>query len=250
MSFLVNLFNRKSIVDKQENKLFKSIFINIQNTLRRSILDFSLLKELVLLLCFRVEHMKTEMDQKDFFILFRKNLKYLFMDACNKLEVEKKLANYYQLVTTLNFFFTLILNFQNKIFLETIFEYHCNLMKSITSCLKIAQHFKEQFEISKILLSFLSIEYLTLFNDLGLKDLFNKVKERFIKIIINMTEFSKFSHKEYKILMKHILILEFDYKKIFENEDLCQPEDKPLRNNLYIYYYYNLSKITSFSSSY
>jgi hypothetical protein len=228
MSFLANLFNRKSLIDKEENKLFKNIFVNIQNTLRKSILDFSLLKELVLLLCLKVEHFKTEVEQKDFFILFRKNLKYLFVDVLSKLENEKKLANYYQLVTTLNFLLTLILNFQNKTFLETIFEYHCNLMKNIISCLKISQNFKEQFEISKILLSFLSIEYLSLFNKLGLKDLFNKVKERFIKIIINMTEFSKFSNKEYKILMKHILILEFDYRKIFENDDLCQPEDKSL----------------------
>lgn len=227
MSFFVNLLYKKSskISDYPE---FQFSFYKIQNTLRKSILDFSLIKDLIILLLQRTKEHKYESEQKLFFDIIRKYLKYLFVDVYNKLKIEKKLNSYYQLVTTINFLLTLIANFPNKIFLETIFESNCNLLKTIIKCLKLSQQYKEQFEISKILLSFFTIEYVDIFNDLGLKDLFNTIKDQFVKIIINFSDYSRYSSAEYKILMKHILVLEFDYKKVFESEDLCQPEDKPL----------------------
>ena len=92
----------------------------------------------------------------------------------------------------------------------------------------MSQKFTEQLEIAKIVFSFFSHEYLNLFISLGLKDLYNFLKEVLKKFLVNFPNFNKYTHKEYKILMKHILVLDFDYKKIFESERLCCPEDKPL----------------------
>lgn len=141
---------------------------------------------------------------------------------------EHKLNTYFSLASSLNFLFILAINFQNKTFIETIFEQNSNLMKSFFESLKHSLLFSEQYEIVKILLNFYTAQFLTLFSDLGLSELYGLMKEKLMKFMLNNFDFKKFASKEYKNLIKHILLFEFDLKSNFEKTDICSPEDKQL----------------------
>lgn len=227
MSFLNKLFSRRSskISDYPE---FKSCFSKIQNLLKKSILEFSTLKNLINCLSERVLKLKNEDDQRNLFDIIRKHVKYLFQDVYNKLKQEKRLEYYYQLVNTMTFLFTFALNFPNKVLIEMLFENNCNLMDCFLKCVKLSSTYSDQHEIAKILTNFFGMEYVVLFTDLGLKDTYVSLKDKFMKVVLDNSVFTKYSYKEYKILMKNILIQEFDYKKIFESQNLCGEEDKVL----------------------
>ena len=229
MSFISNLFYRKSakITDYPE---FQFSFFKIQNQLRKSIMDFFVIKDLINLIKSRCQSCNEE-QKRNVYEIIRKYIKYLFVDIIEKIKEKIKLETYYQLVTTINFFFVLLHNYQDKIFYETIFEKNCNLLQKIKKCFEFSLLYKEQFECSKILISFLSFDNIETFHSLGLRSLFMSLRDYFKDFhitVINFDKLKKFSHNEYKILMKHILVSEFDYNKIFETEGYCLPEDKYL----------------------
>lgn len=172
---------------------------------------------------------KKDEDECQFFRIIRKQFKYIVMDNYDKLKLDKKLNNYYYLVTILQFIFVIMNNYHNKNFYEVILEENSNLTNKLNKSLKLSQIFTDQHEISKVLSSSFNIEFINLFIELDCMILFNKLKERFMGIIVNLIEFSRrYTYDEYKVLIKHILLFEFDYQKIFEDESFCNIEDKPM----------------------
>lgn len=224
MSFIVSLFTKKN--NKKNYQEYYDLFKKLKNSLSNSILDLSLTKQLINMMNESLK--RKDEDECQFFRNIRKQFKYLVMDNYDKLKIEKKLNNYYYLVTILHFLFVIMNNFHNKNFFEIILEENSNLTNKLNKNLKLSQMFSDQHEVSKVLSSSFNIEFINLFIELDCITLFYKLKERFMGIIINLMEFSRYTYDEYKVLIKHILLFEFDYQKIFEDESFCNVEDKPI----------------------
>lgn len=251
-SSFANMFKRRETLVKEKCIPIKEAFDHVKNLLKTGITDFSLIKNLINVIKNEIDKTKDDKEgteeKKLIFQVVRKYMKYMFKDIFDKLDSnkEKELQDYYHLTSMLNFLIMMVINYPNKIFIETIFEVNCNFMNVFFKCLKISLSFTEQYDAIKILMNVYSAQFLVVFTDNNLIEVYSVLKERLLKLTLNSFDFHKFQPSEYKLLIKHILVLEFNLKKIVTEVNICSEDDRPISkfiNKISMFYF--LSKPSS-----
>ena len=231
LSGLTNIFKRRDTLVKEKSHVIKLTFAKVNSLLKNNVLDFSIIKLLITNIQSEISQEDNIEEQRLILVVVRKYLKYLFTDIYEKLKNndEKNLTDYYYFVNCVNFFMILLINYPDSTsFIEVIIEPNCNFIVVFFKCLQLSLSYKEQYDIIKILMNFYTSQFLTLFVDSGLIEYYNSLKEKLLKITMNNFNYKRFPPLEYKILIKHLLVLEFDFKNILENSKICKKEDKPL----------------------
>lgn len=242
-----NIFKRKENETKEKCIHIKLAFEKISRLLKRGIIDFSLIINLIDLLHNHISNIinnnliisntiNYKDEKKEIYHILRKYFKYLFKDILHTMQYskEKSLNEYYYLTNSLNFYIILLINYPDKIMIETMFEPNSNFLDYFFKCLKISLAYQEQHDATKILFNFCTSEFITIFSDSNITELYSLFKEKLLKLTLNSFNFQKFRSKDYKNLIKHILVLEFDLKNIIREVNICSEIDKPISKKLKI----------------
>ncbi len=234
MSFfsnLQNIFKRRESLIKEKSYTIRDSFNMVRSLLRNSVIDFSLIKYLLSCVEQEIDKEESKEEQRLIIVVFRKYMKYLFTELYNlfKDEKEKCLSDYYFCVNSVNFLLFILINYPDSYsMISILFEQKCNFLDYFHKCLLLSLSFRDQYDIIKTITNFYSSQFLTLFSDSGVIDLYQILKDKLIKITINNYDYKKFSPSDYKILLKHLLVLNFNFKNALEDSKICTYQDKPL----------------------
>ena len=234
-----SMFKRKDTVIKEKCLPIKNAFEKVNNLLKKGIVDFSLIDNLINTIHDYSQSKNINLsnnmsiindEKKVIFQILRKYFKYLFKDVLEKLQFskDKGLDEYYFLTNSLNFFIILLINYPDKVLIETLLEPNCNFLDYFFKSLKISLAYEEQYDAIKILFNFYTSDFITIFSESNLIELYSLFKEKLLKLTLNSFNFQKFKPREYKMLIKHILVLQFDLKNIITEINICNEKDKPI----------------------
>lgn len=229
MDFFMNIFKKRETIIADSCIEIKEIFQTLSSLLKHSVLDLSLINQLIIAIKKQSAEATSNEDRKFLFMFIRKNVKCIFFDIIDRFNKnDMRLETYYYLTTTLNFYMILITNYQVKLFYEVIFELQSKFMRAFIICIKFSFAFTEQYDTIKILLNFYTAQFVVAFEEFGMIEIYTAFKEKMLKFMMNNIDFKKFCPRDYTTLMKHILMVEFDLKNDFDKSDICKSEDKPL----------------------
>lgn len=226
-----NLFKRRSSREDEKFNLIRTAFLRIEPQLQSSILDFSSIKFFIDTVD-SVLNLEDELESKICIVQkLRKYLKYLFTGIYQKIKekTEHKLTDYYSLQSSIYFILLLIINIREaNVLLPILFEDESNFIVIFLNCLQLSFLFTNQQDVIKSIMNFFSSQIVTLFYTLGCEIEYNKFKDKVMKVCVSKIDYKKYSGIEYKILIKYLLVMEYDLKSLFKEKHICDNEDIPL----------------------
>lgn len=234
MDFFMNIFKKRETIVADSCVEIKEIFQTLSSLLKHSVLDISIISQLIVAIKKQSAEATSNEDRKFLFMFVRKNVKMILMDINERFgKNDMRLETYYYLSTSLNFYMILLINYQTKLFYEVMFDLQSQFMRTFIISLKYSFAFTEQHDTIKILLNFYTAQFVIAFEDFGMIDVYTAFKEKMIKFMVNNIDFKKFCPRDYTTLMKHIFMVEFDLKNDFDKSDICRNEDKPLCKHIF-----------------
>lgn len=243
MDFFSKLFKNK--VERISDSELKELIQHNKTLLDLYIVDYSILKELIIYL--------NKVEDKKQFINLIDNFYCIFNDNLNIFNKEINLKNFTLLFCYSNVFMIILLNLKHKkVFLEHLFEKNSKMISLIIKIIKSSKNFHNSNRISKVFCNLFFDEYKEIFflhNDPNLEEMFILNHEKLSEIIIEGVDV--YPKQIYNHILLKLLNLEINFENVFkyiiknndnpskkESKYYYQEEDKSLST-----FYFNFSKI-------
>lgn len=226
----VRIFKKRETIIIEDCYRIREAFDKFENLIKQSVIDFSVVTELVLSVKQMADDSEENSDVKQVYFFVRENFKRIFanINLCFEKQLFK-LSTYYHFVSAANILLLFLISYYNKTLIEIMFEPDSNFLKSFFMSVSYAIQYKEQHDAIKTLVNFYSGKFIRIFIDNSYMELYVVFKDQLLKKMVEKFDFHKFSAKDYNSLMKQLFILDFDLKSVFEKTQICSKEDKPLR---------------------